>query len=172
MQRTRQAGFTIVELLIVIVVIAILAAIVIVAYNGVQARAYDSRRLQDIAEINKAIQAYKVTNGVYPPVTAANQDASWYETSYVTGSFLDPLRTNGLITKVPVDPINNSTYFYRYYLYGAGEYGCDMARGPYYVLSITHLQATSNYGQGPGFACGTRNWAAEDAQWVTGDFTN
>ena len=35
-------GFTIVELLIVIVVIAILAAITIVAYTGIQNRAYDT----------------------------------------------------------------------------------------------------------------------------------
>ena len=35
----RKAGFTIVELLIVIVIIGILAAITIVAYNGIQQRA-------------------------------------------------------------------------------------------------------------------------------------
>ena len=40
----RRTGFTIVELLIVIVIIAILAAITIVAYNGLQQRARDSQR--------------------------------------------------------------------------------------------------------------------------------
>jgi len=38
----KQSGFTIVELLIVVVVIAILAAITIVAYNGIQNRAKSS----------------------------------------------------------------------------------------------------------------------------------
>ena len=38
-KQTKSSGFTIVELLIVIVVIAILAAITIVAYNGIQDRA-------------------------------------------------------------------------------------------------------------------------------------
>ena len=56
-------GFTIVELLIVIVVIAILAAITIVAYNGIQGRALDSTRLSDLATIRKALEAYKTVNG-------------------------------------------------------------------------------------------------------------
>lgn len=42
MQRGRGKGFTIVELLIVVVVIAILAAITVVSYNGITAQAEDS----------------------------------------------------------------------------------------------------------------------------------
>ena len=45
--RKKQTGFTIVELLIVIVVIGILAAITIVAFNGVQQRARDAQRRQN-----------------------------------------------------------------------------------------------------------------------------
>ena len=53
----KQRGFTIVELLIVIVVIAILAAITIVAYNGIQTRARESKMNMDLMNISKAIQA-------------------------------------------------------------------------------------------------------------------
>lgn len=59
----RKPGFTIVELLIVIVVIAILATISIVAYNGIQARSRDSIRKQDLANLAKATQLYAVDNG-------------------------------------------------------------------------------------------------------------
>ncbi|MGB4768441.1 MAG: prepilin-type N-terminal cleavage/methylation domain-containing protein [Candidatus Saccharimonas sp.] len=52
---TKQKGFTIVELLIVIVIIAILAAITIVAFNGVQQRARDAKRKQDVAQIAKLL---------------------------------------------------------------------------------------------------------------------
>lgn len=56
-KRTRQKGFTIVELLIVIVVVAILAAISVVAYNGAQQRARNAARL---AVVTKAIEAVEV----------------------------------------------------------------------------------------------------------------
>lgn len=59
-------GFTIVELLIVIVVIGILAAIVIVAFNGVQARANDTHRVSDVDKVKKFMELYYVKNGYYP----------------------------------------------------------------------------------------------------------
>lgn len=63
-------GFTIVELLIVIVVIGILAAIVIVAYNGVQDRARVSSVKSDLANARKSLMVYNVDNGTYPASTA------------------------------------------------------------------------------------------------------
>lgn len=61
-RHTRNA-FTIVELLIVIVVIAILAAITIVAYTGVQDRAVASVLQSDVATAIKKIELYKVESG-------------------------------------------------------------------------------------------------------------
>lgn len=61
-------GFTIVELLIVIVVIGILAAITIVAFSGVQARARDTARVSKIEAIADAIELYRIDNGQYPPI--------------------------------------------------------------------------------------------------------
>jgi general secretion pathway protein G len=65
----KQHGFTIVELLIVIVVIGILAAIVIVAYNGVQGRAYDSSVKDDFRNVSQLLQNYQTTNGHLPANT-------------------------------------------------------------------------------------------------------
>lgn len=59
-------GFTIVELLIVIVVVAILAAISITAYINVTNRANDSAVLSDASLITKNLELYKVENGKYP----------------------------------------------------------------------------------------------------------
>lgn len=59
-------GFTIVELLIVIVVIAILASISIVAFTGVQNRARTVRAQSNAASVQKIAEAYYAENGVYP----------------------------------------------------------------------------------------------------------
>ncbi|HCH34158.1 MAG: hypothetical protein UY35_C0003G0013 [Candidatus Saccharibacteria bacterium GW2011_GWC2_48_9] len=64
--RRNTHGFTIVELLIVIVVIGILAAITIVAFNGVQQRARDSQRQSAINQFKKSLAIYKADKGVYP----------------------------------------------------------------------------------------------------------
>lgn len=68
--RKGSTGFTIVELLIVVVVIAILAAITIVAYNGIQDRAKAARITASIDAYGKALELYRVENGNYPTVSS------------------------------------------------------------------------------------------------------
>ena len=68
----RQQGFTIVELLIVIVVIGILAAITIVAYSGIQQRANNTAKYQAAATYEKTIQLYVADKGNMPPMTAGS----------------------------------------------------------------------------------------------------
>jgi prepilin-type N-terminal cleavage/methylation domain-containing protein len=64
--KPQRAGFTIVELLIVIVVIAILAAITIVAYSSIQARTRDTERQADINSVGKKLTEFRIINGYYP----------------------------------------------------------------------------------------------------------
>ena len=64
--KKQYSGFTIVELLIVIVVIGILAAITIVAFNGIQSRANFAAYKSDIDTLNKAVNLYYADNGAYP----------------------------------------------------------------------------------------------------------
>jgi len=80
-----QRGFTIVELLIVVVVIAILAAITIVAYNGIQNRAKQSAAQSLVAQANKKILSYAIQNTDLYPVdlaTAGITDTQGLEYSY------------------------------------------------------------------------------------------
>lgn len=70
----KDRGFTIVELLIVIVVIAILAAITIVAYNGIQNRAKTSSGQAAASNVQKKVESYNAAVGSYP-TGAANGDA-------------------------------------------------------------------------------------------------
>jgi len=66
MKTRKQNGFTIVELLIVVVVIAILAAITLVTYNGIQQRAQNTQFLSAFDTYEKALRLYKITYGEYP----------------------------------------------------------------------------------------------------------
>lgn len=59
-------GFTIVELLIVIVVIGILAAITVVAFNGIQSRAENTKTITSVAAYTKALNLYRTENGTFP----------------------------------------------------------------------------------------------------------
>jgi prepilin-type N-terminal cleavage/methylation domain-containing protein len=69
----KQKGFTIVELLIVIVVIAILAAIVVVAYSGMQTRAKNTSVQSEIKQVQRLIESYNALNGSYPTTGGLSQ---------------------------------------------------------------------------------------------------
>jgi len=66
-----QRGFTLVELLIVIVVIAILAAITIVAYSGITARANSSKAQANAESAEKVAEAMNADNGYYPALASS-----------------------------------------------------------------------------------------------------
>lgn len=66
----KHQGFTIVELLIVIVVIGILAAISIVSYNGIQDRARDTSVKNSASQVRTKIEAWNSIIGSYPSQAA------------------------------------------------------------------------------------------------------
>ena len=73
-------GFTIVELLIVIVVIAILAAITTVAYNGIQNRTNDAAIQSDINTLVKKIKLREVEiDGVPPAGMRSNGSGRYFQ---------------------------------------------------------------------------------------------
>lgn len=69
--KVRQAGFTIVELLIVIIVISILTTVIVISYRGAQDRADTSARLAEMKEWQKIFIAYGAQYNRYPPYTGA-----------------------------------------------------------------------------------------------------
>jgi len=78
-KQIKSKGFTIVELLIVIVVIAILAAITIVAYNGIQNRAKTTALASAAETVQKKAEAANAIASAYPASTtdfAAQNDSS------------------------------------------------------------------------------------------------
>ena len=115
MQKVKQQGFTIVELLIVIVVIGILAALVITTYTGIQAKARNSERQTDINSLQTQFEAYFAEHGNYPTRTDVN-DEDWRADemkSLDAGALKDPQGTPGLVedaaAKVYAYDVTNSS---------------------------------------------------------------
>lgn len=153
--KRKQTGFTIVELLIVIVVIGILAAITIVAYNGIQKRASDTRRHSDITIITKALELYYIDNGRYPAGSGSTTiNASWSTTADASWqNLVTALRPYA--ATLPSDPIStpgvavtgSSGYNYAYYANNSNF--CGAAAGKMYIL-VYRLEngAQENYFDG------------------------
>ncbi|MBF1024063.1 MAG: type II secretion system protein [Candidatus Nanogingivalaceae bacterium] len=95
-------GFTLVELLIVIVVIAILAAISIAAYNGVSNKARDGERLASARDIINAAAVYNSEKGHWPTIAELG--------SFNTIKLSDQIK-NRLGTTAP-SPSDRSKYKY------------------------------------------------------------
>ena len=83
-KKKEQKGFTIVELLIVIVVIGILAALVLNTFSGVQKRARDTDRQNDMTQLATQLEVYYNDNGKYPTnanLRDANPTTGWIKTN-------------------------------------------------------------------------------------------
>lgn len=114
----KQTGFTIVELLIVIVVIGILAAITIVAYNGVQQRARDIDRKSDIAALVKAMTAWSTQTGKLPVQTGggyADGGTGWVYAAGYANNIETILENAGVLSgnvRDPQTPVGNGSYMF------------------------------------------------------------
>jgi prepilin-type N-terminal cleavage/methylation domain-containing protein len=79
--RSREYGFTIIELLVTIVIIGVISSIAVISYNAVQARARDSERATDITLIMDALERYYRDNGEYPANDTLNPSAEYPQMS-------------------------------------------------------------------------------------------
>jgi prepilin-type N-terminal cleavage/methylation domain-containing protein len=144
LMQPKSNGFTIVELLIVIVVIGILAAISLVAYNGVQVRARDADRKQDVKTIVKALEMYYTDRGHYPNATtytpgsttinsswSTTSDSSWANLLTQLAPYINKLPSPpGTATATPAISVGNN---YDYFGLPTGSY-CGVAPGQDYLL--------------------------------------
>lgn len=86
LKRMPKSGFTIVELLIAIVVIAVLATITVVSYNGITERSRNATILSDITQVAKLIEQYNAINGSYPVTSATTIAGSATNSTTLTDS--------------------------------------------------------------------------------------
>lgn len=158
----RKQGFTIVELLIVIVVIAILAAITIVAFNGIQQRARDSERKSELVSIQKALEMYYTDNGGYPGCNGVMYIAGGTRTacSVSNANIVNALSPKYIAT-LPRDPVNvgANSYYYATGHQKTGPSSYNPNDTTNYILGAK-LESTS--------AASYSGWTYSDMNYITG----
>ena len=113
--RRRQRGFTLLEIMVVIVILGVLASMVAPNVLGNKDKADRQKAVSDIVALESALDMYKLDNNVYPS-TEQGLEALVSKPS----GFPEPkaYRENGYIRRLPEDPWGNP-----YYLVAPGEYG-------------------------------------------------
>lgn len=106
--KIKQAGFTLVELVVVVAIIAILAGVVVQRVMDRPADAKIVRAKADIATLSSALQLYKVDNIQYP---SSDQGLKALVTKPTLAPEPKNYKTKGYITKLPKDPWGND-YLY------------------------------------------------------------
>lgn len=106
MRSLRRGGFTMVELLLVLVILAILAAIVVPKFTGRSEQARITAAQTQIASFETSLDAFEVDNGYYPKGTDGLQEL--VEQSDDAKNWHGPY-----VKDIPLDPWGNA-YLYEY----------------------------------------------------------
>jgi general secretion pathway protein G len=112
---TRQAGFTLIEVMVVLLIIGIMASMVAPQILGQQESAQLKKAAVDIQQLESSLEMYKLQNNQFPTTEQGLE-------SLVTAPTIDPIPRNypenGFIKRLPDDPWDNP-----YQLISPGEMG-------------------------------------------------
>lgn len=166
--RAQSRGFTLIELMVVVFIIALLASIVIVNISSVRQKGRDAKRLSDISTVASALQSYYADNHTYPNATGttAQKYISIVDTELKQ---IPPLPT--YLAARPVDPLDTvaspcgavAPFGYRYSLPG----------GDYYLIAIAENQSaagTAWWTPTGGSAC--KAYIIKSGEQITDSFTS
>ena len=107
-RQTLQRGFTLIEIMVVIAILGIMAAVVVPKLVGHTETAKISAAKQDIANIKQALILYKLDNGRYP---TTEQGLQALVTKPTSGPPAKGWKADGYLEKLPKDPWSNA-YLY------------------------------------------------------------
>jgi len=133
-RRRTEQGFTLIEIMVVILILGLLATLVVQSLRGATDKAKRTKAIADIAELKTALDRYYIDNGSYPttdqglqalvspPVQQGMTDSG--------GASSSRYEDGGYVQKVPLDPWGNP-YFYQSdgNSYTLKSFGADGAEG-------------------------------------------
>ncbi len=142
-----------------------LSGVVVPKVSGRLRDSRDSQRLADARTLRVAIEQFKLDRGHYPTADTSVDHGNW-DVSH-DGEFIQELVAEGYIDEDLVDPVNDETYHYRYFVYAGGSFGCE-GGDAFFVLGIRNFEAASFESRNRSFfRCSRRDWGDEFA-FVTG----
>lgn len=108
-RRRFQAGFTLIEIMVVILILGLLATIVVQSLKGATDKAKRTKAEADVSEIKTALDRYYLDNGYYP---TSDQGLTALVSAPTGGRQPANYEQGGYIEKVPLDPWG-TPYFYQ-----------------------------------------------------------
>jgi general secretion pathway protein G len=109
-RRRAASGFTLIEILVVVAIIGILAAVIVPRVVGETDRARRTRAVADLRAIENALAMYKLDNGVYP---TTDQGLQALVEKPTVGNIPNNWKAGGYLTRLRKDPWD-SPYAYAY----------------------------------------------------------
>ena len=107
-RRYNQDGFTLIEIMVVILILGLLATIVVQSLRGAADKAKTTKAQADLAEIKTALDRYYLDNGFYP---TTDQGLSALVSPPSTGHVPSNYESGGYIERLPSDPWGNQYFF-------------------------------------------------------------
>ncbi len=113
--RKKQAGFTLIEIMVVVIILSILAGIIIPRIAGRPEEARRTKAAVQIKQIEGALNLFKIDNGYYPDT---DQGLEALVSAPTSGEEPQNYKAGGYLKKVPNDPWGNP-----YAYLSPGEHG-------------------------------------------------
>jgi general secretion pathway protein G len=108
-RRYNQDGFTLIEIMVVILILGLLATIVVQSLRGAADKAKHVKAQADLAELKTALDRYYLDNGYYP---STDQGLTALVTAPTNGRAPGNYESGGYIERLPQDPWGTA-YFYQ-----------------------------------------------------------
>ncbi len=106
-------GFTLIEMLIVVAIVAILSSVVLVGLGPTRRLGRDSRRISDLRQVQNGLELYFNKCGYYPGTAQASSPCGSFSAISTWENLASSLVGSNLgISNVPDDPTAGSHYFY------------------------------------------------------------
>lgn len=111
----RKRGFTLIEIMVVIAIIGVLAAVVTMNISDARKKARDAQRISDLQQIQLALKLYAHENNGYPKESQVGQDLGFFD-GVIGGSPYDPDLLIQPFMPGPVrDPLHDGIEYFYYY---------------------------------------------------------